>query len=178
MGGGHRGLAGKGSVKFCVFPVAAWAVQRLRPDLAIHVVVENAGSTIEIHRKCMRQSIGLDRGADLIPSLTGGIGRCSPESASSCPHFLGGNSGTGRHSGTMGPWVGATTAYDDAHHVTLPQPRGGTGESIQLSIRPTVFYCIGEAQSMSTYRTTCSPMQSGTTFRLRSAMAGCRWPGT
>ena len=41
-------------------PALSWVVQTMRPDLHIHVDVENAGSTMEVHRRCMRRSLGID----------------------------------------------------------------------------------------------------------------------
>ena len=43
-GRGQTGLCGERSIRFFVFPVLAWAITRARPDLTVHVVVENAGS--------------------------------------------------------------------------------------------------------------------------------------
>ena len=43
-GGGGLGLCGLDSVAFHVVPVVCYGLQRLRPDLTIHAVVENAGS--------------------------------------------------------------------------------------------------------------------------------------
>ena len=58
-GGGHIGLAGRDSVHFFVFPALARVIQLARPDLHVHVLVENAGSTLPRHRECMRRALGI-----------------------------------------------------------------------------------------------------------------------
>ena len=69
VGGGHLGLAGRDSVHFFIFLALAWVIQRLRPDLLIHVVVENAGTPMDIHRRCMRRSLGVDTGNRVDPVI-------------------------------------------------------------------------------------------------------------
>ncbi len=47
---GKRGLCGDRSCHFYAVPLAAWCMQKLRPDLRIHTVVENA-SSMKLHFK-------------------------------------------------------------------------------------------------------------------------------
>ncbi len=48
--GGQRGLCGDRSCHFYAVPIAAWCLQKLRPDLSVHAVVENAGSMRPIYK--------------------------------------------------------------------------------------------------------------------------------
>ncbi|MFM7980889.1 MAG: hypothetical protein ACKPKO_16380, partial [Candidatus Fonsibacter sp.] len=57
-GVGHIGLTGKDSVNLFAFSVIAWLAQRLRPDLHVHVVAENAGNKLGIHRACIKRVFG------------------------------------------------------------------------------------------------------------------------
>ena len=57
--GGLQGLCGPDSILFYAFPVIAYAISRLRPDLVVHVVAENAGSTRHEHRVAMQEALGL-----------------------------------------------------------------------------------------------------------------------
>ena len=54
------------------FPVVAYAVQALRPDLNLHVVVENAGSMIDVHRLCMKASLGIPAAGRRDPMIDAG----------------------------------------------------------------------------------------------------------
>ena len=58
-GRGRMGLCGEGSIHFFVFPALAWAVARARPDLTVHVVVENAGSIRPEHLLAMSEALGV-----------------------------------------------------------------------------------------------------------------------
>ena len=58
-GRGRSGLCGERSIHFFVFPVLAWAVARARPDLVVHVVVENAGLIRPEHQDAMLAALGL-----------------------------------------------------------------------------------------------------------------------
>ena len=57
-GRGRTGLCVERSIHFFVFPVLAWAVFRARPDLTVHVVVENAGSIRQEHLSAMSEALG------------------------------------------------------------------------------------------------------------------------
>jgi hypothetical protein len=50
-GGGHLGLAGRDSVHFFIFPAIARVIQLVRPDIRLHLLIENAGSTLPPHRE-------------------------------------------------------------------------------------------------------------------------------
>ena len=58
-GRGRSGLCGERSIHFFVSPVLAWAITRARPDLVVHVVVENAGSIRPEHQAAMLAALGL-----------------------------------------------------------------------------------------------------------------------
>ena len=53
---GQLGLRGRDSVNFFIFPALAWMIQRRRPDLHIHVLVENAGTMVEVHTEGMARA--------------------------------------------------------------------------------------------------------------------------
>ena len=56
-GRGRTGLCGERSIHFFVFPVLAWAITWARPDLTVHVVVENAGSIKQEHLAAWRKRL-------------------------------------------------------------------------------------------------------------------------
>ena len=49
--GGARGLCGDCCCNFYAVPLAAWCMQKLRLELRIHTVVENAGSMMPIFKQ-------------------------------------------------------------------------------------------------------------------------------
>ena len=55
---GRQGLCGPQSVHFFAVPVTAWMLQQCRPDLFVHVVLENAASMTERHRGVILQALG------------------------------------------------------------------------------------------------------------------------
>ena len=55
---GRQGLCGQDSVHFFVVPVVRWAILRVRPDLCVHVVVENAASMLPLHRDAILEALG------------------------------------------------------------------------------------------------------------------------
>ena len=57
-GRGRAGLCGERSIHVFIFPVLAWALARARPDLLVHVVVENAGPIRQEHRVAMSEALG------------------------------------------------------------------------------------------------------------------------
>ena len=57
---GRLGVCGVDSNNFFVFPLVARAVTCLRPDLHVHVLVENSGSARTEHKHAMLESLGLD----------------------------------------------------------------------------------------------------------------------
>ena len=57
---GKLGVCGVDSKNFFVFPLVARAVTCLRPDLHVHVLVENSGSARTEHKHAMLESLGLD----------------------------------------------------------------------------------------------------------------------
>ena len=60
---GRQGLAGPDSVNFFAVPAVTGAVRRLRPDLTVTALLENAGSTLRSHRVAMGEAFGLDEAA-------------------------------------------------------------------------------------------------------------------
>ena len=52
-------MCGSESYLFYAFPAVAWAAQQARPDLEVHTLVENAGSTRAEHRRTMEAALGL-----------------------------------------------------------------------------------------------------------------------
>ena len=61
--GGALGLAGERSSHFYIFPGLCRVVQFARPDLNVHVMVENAGSLLPLHREAILTSLGLTAGS-------------------------------------------------------------------------------------------------------------------
>ena len=57
---GRRGIAGPQSVLFYAVPVVARAISEIRPDLIVHVLLENAGTTLRQHRHAMGRALGMD----------------------------------------------------------------------------------------------------------------------
>ena len=55
---GMQGLCGADSVLFFAVPTVAWALQKLRPDTTVHVVLENAGSMHQRHKTAIMQALG------------------------------------------------------------------------------------------------------------------------
>ena len=55
---GMQGLCGADSVLFFAVPTVAWALQKLRPDTNVHVVLENAGSMQPRHKAAIMQALG------------------------------------------------------------------------------------------------------------------------
>ena len=47
-------------MQFIVFLVLAWALNRARPDLRVHVVVENAGSMRQEHLAATGTALGIN----------------------------------------------------------------------------------------------------------------------
>lgn len=60
---GILGLTGVKSVHVFAFSVIARTVQGLRPDLLVHVMIENAATTLGPHRAAMLQALGLSEDA-------------------------------------------------------------------------------------------------------------------
>ena len=56
---GLLGLCGPVSVLFYSVPVVAWIAQVTRPDVYVHVVLENAASSMARHQQGMREALGL-----------------------------------------------------------------------------------------------------------------------
>eukprot|EP00974_Lingulodinium_polyedra_P009547 915426-Lingulodinium_polyedra.AAC.1 len=56
---GRQGLAGPRSILFYALPVPARATAELRPDLRVHVLCENAGTTRPEFRRAMLLALGL-----------------------------------------------------------------------------------------------------------------------
>ena len=57
---GRLGIAGPQSVLFYAVPVVARAVSEIRPDIVVHVLLENAGTTQARHRHAMGRALGMD----------------------------------------------------------------------------------------------------------------------
>lgn len=55
---GKQGLCGPDSVLFFAVPTTAWQMQQIRPDLHIHVTLENASSMQQLHRDAIMQPLG------------------------------------------------------------------------------------------------------------------------
>ena len=56
---GLAGVCGTDSYFFYAVPAVTWAAQQARPDLEVHTLVENAGSTRAEHRRTMEAALGL-----------------------------------------------------------------------------------------------------------------------
>ena len=56
--GGHQGLCGPDSIHFFAVVAIRWAAQRLRPDIVVRVVLENAGSMLGLHRDAILEALG------------------------------------------------------------------------------------------------------------------------
>ena len=61
--GGAAGVAGARSSDVYAFPAICRVVQVARPDLTLHVMVENAGSILPPHRQVILSSLGLPSSA-------------------------------------------------------------------------------------------------------------------
>jgi hypothetical protein len=57
--GGSQGLRGQDSILFYAVPTIARLCQDIRPDISVHVLVENAGSTQQRHKHAMLDALGL-----------------------------------------------------------------------------------------------------------------------
>ncbi len=57
--GGRDGLLGDTSKLFWCAPWIAAMAQQWRPDLAVHLVVENAASALPLHRAAIREAMGI-----------------------------------------------------------------------------------------------------------------------
>ena len=44
---------------FFAVPTIAWALTQMRPDVRVHVIVENAGSMIRIHREAISAALNI-----------------------------------------------------------------------------------------------------------------------
>ena len=63
---GAQGLCGPDSVNFFAVPSVAWAMSCWRPDVSVHVVLENAASMRQEHRASILRALGgLDEGTNL-----------------------------------------------------------------------------------------------------------------
>ena len=69
---GQLGLCGRGSVNYFVFPALAWTIQQRRPDLRIHVMVENAGTMVDIHKDGMARALGMPIDSGRAPVIDAG----------------------------------------------------------------------------------------------------------
>ena len=56
---GQQGLCGPDSVLFFAVPTIAWALTQMRPDVRVHVVVENAGSMLRVHRDTISAALNI-----------------------------------------------------------------------------------------------------------------------
>ena len=68
--GGREGLCGDDSWNFYVFPLVLHAARRARPDIDVHVTVENAGSMMEQFRTAIARALGIlirDANAEALP---------------------------------------------------------------------------------------------------------------
>ena len=55
---GAQGLCGPASVLFFSALVVAWTLRRLRPDATVHAIVENAASSLPLHREAILEALG------------------------------------------------------------------------------------------------------------------------
>ena len=70
-GAGALGLTGSRSSNFYVFPALCRVIQKARPDIHLHVMVENAGSMRPEHRQAIQDSLGLAGGSG--PVINAGL---------------------------------------------------------------------------------------------------------
>ena len=59
-------------MNYFIFPALAWMIQRRRPDLHIHVMVENAGTMVDIHKDSMARALGIPIEAWRAPVIDAG----------------------------------------------------------------------------------------------------------
>ena len=76
--GGRQGLAGPDSVLFFAVPAVAAAVTQLRPDVAVATLLEQAGSTLPLHRRAIGEAFGLDRDGTATHGAVVDAGRWGP----------------------------------------------------------------------------------------------------
>ena len=55
---GRQGLCGEASVLFFAVPTVAWALAEMRPDVTVHVILENAASMTPLHRTAILRALG------------------------------------------------------------------------------------------------------------------------
>eukprot|EP00972_Heterocapsa_arctica_P008760 1285822-Heterocapsa_arctica.AAC.1 len=68
---GKIGLCGVESSNFFIFPLVCWIIQKIRPDVTVHPVVENAGSMLPHHLAAIKRCLGFrnrPEGAPIIDS--------------------------------------------------------------------------------------------------------------
>ena len=73
--GGREGLCGSDSWNFYVFPLVLHAIRCARPDISVHVTVENAGSMMDKFRVAIARTLGIPTEvarAGILPNGGGG----------------------------------------------------------------------------------------------------------
>ena len=66
---GKQGLCGPDSVLFFAVPAAAWQLQQIRPDLQVHVTLENASGMQQLHRDAIMQALGGPTAAEHLQTM-------------------------------------------------------------------------------------------------------------
>ena len=132
---GEQGLCGPASVLYFSVPTVAWALQTMRPDVTVHVVVENAASMLPVFRDAILETLGgLDCGGHLL-TLDAGDWAAMPRRR----HFFGWASWPNdrRAAPPLGPGLDAQMGRRLDGHDEIPRrPRRGPG--IFLPVSPQV----------------------------------------
>ena len=55
---GRQGICGPDSVLFFAVPTTAWQLQQIRPDLQVHVTLENASSMQQLRKDAIMRALG------------------------------------------------------------------------------------------------------------------------
>ena len=69
---GRAGMCGQSSCLFLAVPLVAWAAQRLRPDIHVQVIGENAGSMLPRHCSAILQLLALPASPNHAPVYDSG----------------------------------------------------------------------------------------------------------
>ena len=126
---GEQGLCGPASVLYFSVPTVAWALQAMRPDVTVHVMVDNAASMLPVFRDAILETLGgLDGGGHLL-TLDAGDWAAMPRRR----HFFG-TIPVGRDAQRparrppLGPWLAAPLGrrldgYDEVSRRLWRDPR-------------------------------------------------------
>ncbi len=69
---GRQGLCGAQSVHFFVVPAVAWMLRMIRPDVVVHIILENAASMTDRHKGVIMRALGGLRAESNLRTLDSG----------------------------------------------------------------------------------------------------------